>query len=112
MALRLNVVLFWIRTSIHNFPENRPSAFPNWLVYQRFRANPSLAKNRKCGIDTDSREPCRKARSSVEISKMDKGVKNRLLESILGIFSILCNSGEDEQNTSGVTIAKVSRTPP
>src|ERR1700689_3554279 len=42
---------------------------------------------------------------------MDEGLENRLLECILGIFSILCDSGECEENTPGVAIAKLNECP-
>jgi len=108
VALRLKVVLFRIRTSIRYFPLKGPCAFIDWLVHQSLWANTSFAKNHKCGVDTDSREPCSKAGASVEISKVNKGIHNSLLERILGIFSILCNSGESEENAPGVAIAELN----
>src|ERR1700678_3649756 len=111
MAFRLNVVLFRIETSISNVPQQRPRAFVNWFVNRNFWANPPFAKHRECGVDTDSREPCLKAGSSVEISEMDEGVKNRVLESILGIFSIVCNPEECEENAPGMSVAEFNECP-
>jgi hypothetical protein len=42
---------------------------------------------------------------------MDEGLEDRLLECIFGIFSIVCNPEEHEENTPGMSVAEFNECP-